>query len=416
MSRHTFSMFAVWLVASLLSGCPSGPDCARGDHGGAECRIATSAAGATLDVDGFVLSFTPQSGSDPYAHTEAGLFRLDDAAVVAQVATLGDFEIAIDGSAAATSTTLVMVLANVGVGTQVVAEPVDRPEDAEEIPGADGELQRGVTLDLAAGESWAIRGTAACPTRYRLAAFGDTQTDMEVLQAIVDQLDAERAEAEATGEPLLGVLLVGDLTDVGTAAEIVEVREMLLAGSVPVAATTGNHDVYTEDVDVFNREFGPGNLRFDVCDTRAVFLDTGDASLAPSIEGRLTQLLDGAGAEQLVIATHYPPYSNRLGNGWSHEDQQATVLAEVALAAPDVVLAGHVHNLTEFPEVPVGDSTFHQIIVGTGGGYQSEITPPRFGYLRLTLGDTFERCFVPVQLPGDGTIEPQREDEPPLCP
>jgi len=416
MSRHAHTIAAVLLSVSLLPGCPSGPDCARGDHGGAECRIATSAALSTLEVDGFVLAFESQAGADPYAHTEAGLFRQEDSAVVAQVATLGDFEITIDGSAATTATTLVMMLANVGVGTQVIAEPLDRPEDASEILGAADELKRGITLDLAVGESWTIRGTTPCTTRYRLAAFGDTQTDMDVLQAIVDRLDQERAEADAAGEPLLGVLLVGDLTDVGTVEEIVEVREMLQAGSVPVAATTGNHDVYTDDVDVFNREIGPGNLRFDLCGTRTVFLDTGDAGLAPSIEGRLTQLMDGSGADRLIIATHYPPYSGRLGNGWSHEDQQATTLAEVALAEPDVVLSGHVHNLTEFPEVPVGDRTFHQIVVGTGGGFQGEVTLPRFGYLRLTLGDTFERCFVPVQLPGQDPPEPQRDDEPPLCP
>ena len=404
------------LCLAALCACGSGPDCARGDHGGAECRIATSATLATMEVDGFVLAFVPRSGDDPYAHTEAGLFREEDAAVVARVATLGDFEITIDGAAAAAPTTLVMVLTNVGVDTQVVAEPVGRPGDAVEVLGEAGELQRGVTLDLAAGESWVVRGTTACPARYRLAAFGDTQTDMDVLQAIVDQLDAERAAALAAGEPLLGVLLVGDLTDVGTLEEIVEVREMLAAGSVPVASTVGNHDVYTDDVDVFNREIGPGNLRFDLCGTRVAILDTGDAGLAPSIEGRLTQLLDGGGADHLVVATHYPPYSSRLGNGWSHEDQQATTLAEIALADPDVVLAGHVHNLTEFPEVPVGDRSFHQIVVGTGGGFQGEVTPPRFGYLRLTLGDTFERCFVPVLPPGEDTVEPQRDDEPPLCP
>jgi hypothetical protein len=416
MSGRTLTIAAACLSLLALPGCPSGPDCARGDHGGAECRIATSAALASMEIEGFVLAFEPRSGADPYAHTEAGLFRQEDSAVVARVATLGDFEITIDGSGATASTTLVMVLTNVGVGVQVIAEPVDRPTDAVEILAADGELQRGVTLDLAAGESWVIRGTTACATRYRIAAFGDTQTDMDVLQAIVDQLDVERAEAEAAGEPLLGVLLVGDLTDVGTVEEIVDVREMILAGSVPVAATVGNHDVYTDDVDVFNREVGPGNLRFDVCGTRVAILDTGDASLAPSIEGRLTQLLDGAGADRLIVATHYPPYSSRLGNGWSHEDQQATTLAEIALADPDVVLAGHVHNLTEFPEVPVGDRSFHQIVVGTGGGFQGEVTAPRFGYLRLTLGDTFERCFVPVQLSADEPVEPQRDDEPPLCP
>lgn len=112
---------------------------------------------------------------------------------------------------------------------------------------------------------------------------------------------------------------------------------------------------------------------------------------------------------------HYPPFSSRLGNGWSHEDQQSHVLAEIAVAGADLTLAGHVHNLTESTEVPVGDRTIHQVIVGTGGGFQGEVVEPRHGYLRLTLGDVLERCFVQVQLPGAEPPEPRREDEPPMC-
>ncbi len=401
----------------LLAGCASsGPACARGDYGGAECREATAAALASLDLEGYALAFEPRSAADPYARTEAGLFRQEDAGIVARVATLGDFAIAIDGSAATASRTLEMDLTNVDAATAVVAEPRGHPEDAVEIAAVEGTVRRDVHLDLTPGESWTIRGTAPCATRYRVAAFGDPHLEMEVFQAILERLAQERDEAEAAGEPLMGVLLVGDLTDEGTQQEMIEAREMVEAGPVPMAATAGNHDVYTDDVDAFSREVGPGNLRFDLCGTRVVLLDSGDAALAPSVEGRLTQLLDGDGADRLIVGTHYPPYSSRLGNGWSHEDQQATLLAEIALAGPDLVLAGHVHNLTEFPAVPVGDTTFRQIIAGTGGGFQGEVTPPRHGYLRLTLGDTFDVCFVPVQIPGEEPADPRRDDEPPLCP
>ncbi len=409
-------MILAMLAMAVLAGCPHGPDCARGDYGGAECRVATSAALASVEVDGYTLAFESRSGADPYAHAEAGSFRQEGNQLFARVATLGDFAITVDGTGAASARTLRMTLMNIHWTTEVVAEPQERPEDAVEVASESFVMRRALSIDVAPGETWTIRGSIPCDTRYRIAAFGDTQTDMDVLQAIVGRLYLEQEEAAFAGEPLLGVLLLGDLTDVGTLEEIVAVRDTVEEGSVPMAATPGNHDVYTDDVDLFNREVGPGNLRFDVCGTRVVMLDTADASLAPSIEGRLTQLLDRSGADRLIVGTHYPPYSSRLGNGWSHEDQQATLLAELARARPDLVLAGHVHNLTEFPEVPVGDTTFHQIVVGTGGGFQGEVTPPRFGYLRLTLGDTFEHCFVPVGLPGDEPAEPQRDDEPPMCP
>ena len=54
------------LCLAALCACGSGPDCARGDHGGAECRIATSATLATMEVDGFVLAFVePRQLLDP---------------------------------------------------------------------------------------------------------------------------------------------------------------------------------------------------------------------------------------------------------------------------------------------------------------------------------------------------------------
>jgi hypothetical protein len=130
------------------------------------------------------------------------------------------------------------------------------------------------------------------------------------------------------------------------------------------------------------------------------------------VEARLDRLLEHDEDQSLVVGTHFPPHSGRFGNGWTHEDQQARTLAELAFAQADLAVAGHVHNLIEEPEVPVGDRTLHQVIAGTGGGGQGALRP-RYGYLRVTVdGDTVGRCFVQV---GDDDPEPRRDDEPPMC-
>jgi hypothetical protein len=106
---------------------------------------------------------------------------------------------------------------------------------------------------------------------------------------------------------------------------------------------------------------------------------------------------------------HHPPYPGLTGSGWSAEDRAAALLAEVAREEADLVVAGHNHALHEFSEVPVGDVSVREIIVGTGGAYQG-VGVPRYGYLRLVFDDeagTMDECFVEV--PPSGYAEPQGE-------
>jgi len=90
-------------------------------------------------------------------------------------------------------------------------------------------------------------------------------------------------------------------------------------------------------------------------------------------------------------------------------------MAELAYQEADLALAGHVHALLDFPEVAVGSTHLHEVIVGTAGADQG-LGVARYGYLRLVISDHIELCFVEV--PPPGTSGPQNDpvsDSLPYC-
>jgi 3',5'-cyclic AMP phosphodiesterase CpdA len=238
-----------------------------------------------------------------------------------------------------------------------------------------------------------------CPQRFRLAAVGDIQTNPYQFERIVERLHTEAREGEALGEPLLGLLLLGDLTESSRAEEFELVRQILDRMPVPTAATPGNHDIYRRNIAFYNRTFGPGTHAFSICSARVVLLDTGSGTLAPSVEGRLGELLARRGERFLLAGMHYPPYPGLTGQGWAREDQAHHLLVELAIAEADLVLTGHVHALREFTDIPVGDRHLREVIVGTAGANQG-LGVARYGYLRVVIGAAAETCFVEVPPPG----------------
>ena len=83
------------------------------------------------------------------------------------------------------------------------------------------------------------------------------------------------------------------------------------------------------------------------------------------------------------------------------------LLAELAAADADLVLAGHNHALHDYPDLAIGDARLREIVTGTGGAFQG-LGTPRYGYTRLVFGDELEPCFVEV--PPAGWAEPQNDE------
>lgn len=377
-------------------------ECSRPDYRDPECRVILENELARLETPrGTELRFQEPGAVDATRWEPRGVFEwTDNAGVVrARVAGLGDFAISIEGTVDGLS----LVLENVDPRTQV---HVEGARGAREVPAEPIGLERRVDLEADDGASVWIRGTFPCPSRYRLAVTGDIQTHPDEFRRILDRLVEEAAAADAAGEPLLGLVLVGDLSEWSRDDEFENMQTLMRGSAVPVVTVPGNHDVFDRRRSSYNRRFGPGNHAFSVCDARVVLFDSGSGSLAPSIEGRLPELLARQGARHLLVGLHHPPFPGVTGAGWTSEAQAQWFLAEAAFAGVDLIVAGHKHELRSFDAISVGDVQLREIIVGTAGADQG-IGAPRYGYVRLTLAPegTMASCFIEV--PAAVTPAPQ---------
>ncbi|MCP4872420.1 MAG: metallophosphoesterase [Proteobacteria bacterium] len=381
------------LLLSLLlfAGC-TGAECAFGDHGSAQCRVAAENHYARMLTPGGVeLRFHAVGETDASSWDAHGVFEMEFGGVVkARPAGLTDFVFSAD-RADGDATEVTVVLEN-------VASDVALTRDGIVIPFDGVGTARTVTIPLSEDVVW-IRGERPCADAYRIVAGGDVQTGPTQFERIVESLHAEQADADADGEQLLGLLLLGDLAEEPAEDELRLIETILRRSPVPVAVTPGNHDVHGDEMALFNRIYGPGNHAFDACRTRVALVDTGGANLAESIEARLPEFLEREGDEFLIAGTHYPAWSGRTGNGWRDEPVAWRFLAELARHDADLLIAGHYHNWRDYPRVQVGDREVPEILSGTLGATQGQ-GAPHYGYTRLTFTDELTTCFHEVPEPG----------------
>lgn len=383
---------AVLALALATHACAQ-PECTIPRYNDPECRVVAENELARLGHGGLELAFHDPLGQSPLAWDPLGLLRVDGGTRVnARVATFGDFHLTIV-SDAADDRVLELDLDNVDP-----AATLRRGDLVLPTPTAPA-LRRSLTLDVPAGATVELRGERVCPPIYNLAFVGDIQTNAIHFERILGRLGEDAEAAAARGEPILGLVIVGDLTEWSFDHEFAGLRDLLDRAPVPVAVTTGNHDIFQDKQASYNMTFGPGNYAFTACTTRIALLDSGSAQIARSVEGRLDELFDRQGADFLIAATHYPPHFGLSGDGWGREEQAQVILAELALAGGDLIIAGHTHALIDHPEVHVGSARIREIIVGTGGADQG-LGVARFGYLRVRVGERLEPCFVEVPPPG----------------
>ena len=385
------------LLGTLGSGCAV-PECTNPDYGEAECRVIAENELARLRTSSSVeVRFQDPQALSTLTWDARGLLSVDDGVVRARIGGPGRFAISFE--AAGDSPALLSVeLENVDPSADVwidragVETPVLAPSDRT--------LRRSIELALDPSSPVFVRGRRGCPDQYRVAFVSDIQTNPAAFVRILEALDRERDEGDLVGQPLVAIVIAGDLTEHSRDDEFESIADILRDAPVPVVVTPGNHDIYRPLRPHFNRRFGPGNHVVEVCDLRLVMLDTGSGAIARSVEARLPELFDRTDASYLIAAMHHPPYAGLTGGGWSREDRAQRLLAEAAIAEVDLIVAGHIHALRDFPRVDVGDETLRVVIAGTGGAYQG-LGEPRFGYLRVTLGEGAPAtCFVEVPPPG----------------
>jgi hypothetical protein len=387
--------WSTWLGPA---GCAR-PECASADYSEPECRVIAENELARLrTADGVELRFQDPRVEDSTTWEARGLFRESASeGVVARVAGPGDFSISLQRQADDPGITFLRLD---NVDPDAVVTVIDGGESIE--VDAEGFTSTSRQLVIALDDEvpvW-VRGRMPCPGRFRIAVAADIQTNPTQFTRIVEALQLERQRAAEADEPLVALMIPGDLSEATRNEEFEALADIIDRLPIPVMTTPGNHDVFRPSRPYYNLAFGPGNHEATVCNAKLVMLDTGSGSIATSVQARLPELLERDGADVLIVGMHHPVYAGQTGAGWSREDQAAHVMTELAIAEADLIVAGHAHALHDFDGIPVGDSELREIIAGTAGAYQG-VGPPRYGYVRVTVdGTSVDACFVEVPPPG----------------
>lgn len=402
-ARAALSLALAAMALSSQPGCVV-PHCTQPDYSEAECRVIAENELARLrTANGVELRFQDPAVTDDATWDARGHFTVGaEGSVYARVAGPGALAISLRASAETSGpVALALRLTNTApqLGLTLDGEPLTLDPTSPD--------PRSLSLSLDPGQTRWLRGDRPCPSRYRLAFVGDIQTNPTQFARIVEHLDRS-AEQTAADEPLVGLVLVGDITESSRDDEFEAIADILATTSVPVAITPGNHDIFRPQRPHHNRMFGPGNHAFTVCSTKVALFDSGSGSVAPSVLARAPELLDRGEARFVIAGMHHPPYAGLTGSGWSQQDEATALLADLALHDADLIVAGHNHALRSY-EFEVGNTRLREIIVGTAGASQG-LGVPRFGYLRVTFDDdtgTMEPCFVEV--PPLGYAEPPND-------
>jgi predicted phosphodiesterase len=202
--------------------------------------------------------------------------------------------------------------------------------------------------------------TAAGPdqTRFTFVVFGDTRTQHQAHQAVVDQIRAQEPDF---------VVHTGDLVDMGSASHqwetFFEIERELMA-RVPLFPALGNHE--GSNPNYFDLFHLPGNERwytFDYGNARFVCLQVdGIADFGPQSEqyAWLEQTLAANTQPWLFVYFHIPPYTSVEDQREEPVRQTLTPLFEQY--GVDIVFNGHKHN---YERNEVNGVTY---VVTAGGG------------------------------------------------
>ncbi|WP_395110050.1 phosphodiesterase [Actinomadura sp. SCN-SB] len=233
-----------------------------------------------------------------------------------------------------------------------------------------------------------------------IAQFSDTHITADERGVVPDDSGPVRALRAAVSALLAlparpdAVVLTGDLTEAGRAAEYDRLRALLSPLPMPVHPMPGNHD----DRDALRAAFGahpavaatadgplaPVQYAVDVAGTRLVCCDTtvpGSPYGAMDPE-RLAWLDDTLAAEPgtpTVVATHHPPYPIGIRFIDDMRFRDTTGFAEVIRRHDQVIrmISGHVHR-------------------GSAGTFAGRVS--------TTCPSTYRQLFLDLSRPGRAAV------------
>jgi hypothetical protein len=211
---------------------------------------------------------------------------------------------------------------------------------------------------------------------FRFAALADVQ---EALPRVGDIYARLRQD-----DSLRFILFSGDLTENGNREELLEFQERLEAGSrIPLYATLGNHEIFTDDAEAYTALVGRGNQSFTYRGVRFSVVDSSNGTLDPIAEEMLDGWLAASRDGTHVVAMHVPPQDpvGLRGGGFANMGEAAGLVGKMARAGVDLTLYGHIHSYYSFTNAGIP-----AFISGGGGSIPETFDGVGRHYLAVDVG------------------------------
>ncbi|WP_431603491.1 metallophosphoesterase family protein [Corallococcus macrosporus] len=183
---------------------------------------------------------------------------------------------------------------------------------------------------------------------FRFAALADVQEALSKVGDIYARLNEDPS--------LRFIFFAGDLTEFGTREQLEEFQQRLEADSrIPLFATLGNHETFSDDAREYHRLVGRGSQHFTFRGVHFSLVDSGSSTVDPLVEEALDGWLEEARDAVHVVAMHIPPLDpiGVRGGGFAVRNEAAGLVGKMARAGVDLTLYGHIHSFYSFSNAGV---------------------------------------------------------------
>ncbi len=213
--------------------------------------------------------------------------------------------------------------------------------------------------------------------KFSFFVFGDSHDTYKVLGAIARDMEKER--------PLFA-LNTGDLTQHGSAEEMLRHEKFADGVPVPYFTACGNHDIEKgkRTANPFHTIFGPTYYSFSYGPAFFIVVDNADGYISPtSLRWLKAQLKNSSGARETFLFAHQPPFDPRKGHYHAMKPIRGLtplLMYIVEHGGVDYFFSGHIHSYYELERNGV-----HYII---NGGTSVGVEPMPFPhYVIITVNN-----------------------------
>jgi 3',5'-cyclic-AMP phosphodiesterase len=219
---------------------------------------------------------------------------------------------------------------------------------------------------------------------FRFALYADVQERIGDVQDIYRRMNLDPSVRFG--------LMSGDLTDMGTAQQLLRFQREMRTLPFPVYATLGNHELGAAGPP-FHDLFGRGSFSFTFRGARFTLLDSGSATLAPLVHDWLDGWLAAGEPAFHLVATHIPPLDpiGTRNGAFASRLEASALLARLAASGVDATIYGHVHSYYAFSNAGIP-----AYISGGGGGIPERLDGIARHYLTIDVDPSTQRFQVAV--------------------